>query len=428
MMGEIDLTVDRLEVETPAPADPLAAISLLVTGRHYAPEPTGHGSSTTALVQALASMAERVTILTGEPGPAAVPGPTGGSRAPVGRRVPRRYDSRHDRVASVSGVQVVRHLSQSESGFVRSVLGARIRHPPGLVIGVTPTPAGALAAAHLAGRYDVPLLIVVLDLLDHRGLRHRLREHRRAGRLAASLRQAARVLIVGEELRERVTALGAAPDRIECLAAAEFGPAPRLETKAARIRLGLAVDGFVVVHSGNMGFGQDLPTVVRAARRIAGPSSGIGFVLAGEGSQRRALELAAADLPGVRFVDPVTAGDYALLLAAADVLVLTERPGRPDRALPSRLQSYLLAGRPIVAAVNPGGESESALRTVPGATLRVPAGDAPALAAAIARLQEHEPERQALTAAARRLADASRPGPPPGSRLRDIVLRTLARS
>jgi glycosyltransferase involved in cell wall biosynthesis len=54
-------------------------------------------------------------------------------------------------------------------------------------------------------------------------------------------------------------------------------------------------------------------------------------------------------------------------------------------SLPSKLTSYCAAGRPIVAAVRPGGATEAELERS-GAGLVVPAGDRVALLGAVARL------------------------------------------
>jgi colanic acid biosynthesis glycosyl transferase WcaI len=49
-------------------------------------------------------------------------------------------------------------------------------------------------------------------------------------------------------------------------------------------------------------------------------------------------------MPSSRFTD---------VLAAADALVLHERPGVAEMCVPSKLTSYFAAGRPVVAATNP---------------------------------------------------------------------------
>ena len=62
------------------------------------------------------------------------------------------------------------------------------------------------------------------------------------------------------------------------------------------------------------------------------------------------------------------------VLAAADVLLLSERASVVDMSLPSKLTSYAVAGRPIVAAVPAGGTTAAELDRS-GAALRVEPGD-----------------------------------------------------
>jgi colanic acid biosynthesis glycosyl transferase WcaI len=272
----------------------------------------------------------------------------------------------------------------------------------------------------------VPLLLVVQDLMATMTRDGGLVASAVARGQAEALRQAARVVLVGAGLRASVIALGVDKARIDVLADWSPSEPERQEPAAIRARIGVSADEFAVVHIGNIGPGQDVPTLVRTARRIAGRSREPGrrelrLLLVGEGSQRASLAAAAADLPSVRFVDPITATEYPMLLAAADVLVVTELPGCPDRTLPSRLESYLRAGRPVVAAINPDGAADRVLRTVPGAAVIVPPGDSAALASALIQLRDSERDRARLRDAARSHADAAIHGAGPGRGLRDVV-------
>jgi glycosyltransferase involved in cell wall biosynthesis len=89
------------------------------------------------------------------------------------------------------------------------------------------------------------------------------------------------------------------------------------------------------------------------------------------------------------------------LFAAADAMLVTLR-NEPVFALtiPSKLQSYLACGRPIVAALD--GEGARVVREA-GAGVAVPAGDPRALADAVLELaRAPRPEREAMGASGRR--------------------------
>jgi glycosyltransferase involved in cell wall biosynthesis len=434
------LSVEQLQVshaadhsaDHSADADPLRAASLLIVGVNYAPEAIGVAPRTTSMARNLAATAERVTVLTGVP------------HHPVGF-LPLIYRGLRRSYGQEAGVHLVRHRHHVPSGqsilgqrlgdlvgqvryetsFLRAVLRTPIPTAPHLVIGVTPSVGGAYAAGRIAHRFGVPLLIVVQDLVaahPHTGGPVRATLARYEG---LALRRATRVVIVSEELRAGVLAHGVAANRIDVLANWSLKAPLSLGQAAARARLGWPTEGFVVVHTGNMGSSQDAPTLVGAARRIAGRGEDVQFVLVGEGSQRKAQQLAARDLPGVRFLDPVTARDYPVLLAAADVLLLNERPGRPDRTLVSKLHSYVMAGRPIIAAINPEGDADRALRVVASAAVTVLPGDDQALATVVARLRDAPQERERMSAAARKYAETAQPGTAAAQKLRDVVRATL---
>jgi colanic acid biosynthesis glycosyl transferase WcaI len=94
---------------------------------------------------------------------------------------------------------------------------------------------------------------------------------------------------------------------------------------------------------------------------------------------------------------------YPDLLAAADLLLVSERPAVFDMALPSKLTSYFAAGRPILAVVSPEGATAREVRRSGGGIV-VRAGDIPALLAAIEQLKNDRPLAVRLAAAGRTYA------------------------
>ena len=142
-----------------------------------------------------------------------------------------------------------------------------------------------------------------------------------------------------------------------------------------------------------------------AARLAAGRGDPVRFVFSGGGNQAAAIQAAARDLPNVRFLGVQPDGIHASLLAAADVLLLSERPTQLDMWLPSKLTSYFAAGRPIVAMVAPEGASAREVERS-GAGLIVPAGEPERLLEALARLRAEPAFAAELTAAGPAHAEA----------------------
>jgi len=160
----------------------------------------------------------------------------------------------------------------------------------------------------------------------------------------------------------------------------------------------------LAVYTGNMGLKQDLGNLVDAARFLTRSLSSVRVVLVGDGSQRCALEAQAQGLWNVRFTGLVDEQLYPVVLAAADVLVVNERASVGEMSLPSKLTSYLAAGRPILAAVAHGGASHRELMSTGGAACIVSPSEPARLAAALSALAEDSAAREAMGAAAARYA------------------------
>jgi glycosyltransferase involved in cell wall biosynthesis len=133
----------------------------------------------------------------------------------------------------------------------------------------------------------------------------------------------------------------------------------------------------------------------------AGPGGGaardadLHWVVLGDGQRGEwlAAEVARRGLGGtVHLLGRAPVEQMPALFAHADVLVATLR-GDPVWALtvPSRVQSFLACGRPVVAAAD--GTCARVVTAAGG--LAVPAGDGTALAAAIATVRAMDPARRA---------------------------------
>ena len=117
-------------------------------------------------------------------------------------------------------------------------------------------------------------------------------------------------------------------------------------------------DDFVVLYSGNLGLKQGLGTLVEAAERLSGDPR-IVFLIVGEGMMKADLEaeVARRQLSNVRFLPLQPMDALSQVLSAADALVLTQKADVVDIVIPSKLLTYMAAGRPVVVAVNPRSEA-----------------------------------------------------------------------
>jgi len=151
--------------------------------------------------------------------------------------------------------------------------------------------------------------------------------------------------------------------------------------------------GFRILFAGNLGTVQALETVIEAAR-LTGPASGIRWVLVGSGAklawlqeQIRAPGLEHVDVPG-----RIEANDMPGVLAQADALLVSLIGGPAmDLTVPSKVQTYLAAGKPILASID--GEGARVVKEA-GAGLVCRAQDAQALADAAMQLQSMPNEQR----------------------------------
>ena len=129
----------------------------------------------------------------------------------------------------------------------------------------------------------------------------------------------------------------------------EIRPLDRLT--AYRTELGIGAEP-VVLYAGNVGFSQSLDLVVAAARALPD----ITFVINGEGSAKAALAVEVGELANVRLGTYQPMARLAEVLATGDVHVVPLRAGLGRVSVPSKTYSILAAGRPVVAAIDPGTE------------------------------------------------------------------------
>jgi len=143
--------------------------------------------------------------------------------------------------------------------------------------------------------------------------------------------------------------------------------------------------GFNVVFAGNLGTAQALETVLDAAAALRDLPA-VRFVFVGSGQrgawlqeQVRERVLSNVQLAG-RFAPNQVPG---ILAQAQATLVSLRRDPAMALTVPSKVQSYLAAGRPIIAALDGEG---ARIVTDAGAGIACPAENAPALAAAVRQL------------------------------------------
>lgn len=142
----------------------------------------------------------------------------------------------------------------------------------------------------------------------------------------------------------------------------------------------------VFTFAGNVGGNQSVETIVRAAA-LLGESDGVVVRVAGSGSRLEACRRLAGELGAgnVEFLGRLPLDEMPEVYASSDAMLLTLAPPNggslvPVYTIPRKLQSYLAAGMPVVAAVE--GVAADIVRDG-GCGVACRAGDPAALAGAI---------------------------------------------
>lgn len=170
---------------------------------------------------------------------------------------------------------------------------------------------------------------------------------------------------------------------------AEFDSAPAPEVASCP-------DLFNIVFTGNIGEAQNFPVVLDAADALR--DEPVRWIIVGDGRQAQWVrdEVARRNLRD-QFVLP---GRFPLermpsFFAHADALLATLKTSPAfAMTIPGKVQSYLAAGKPLLAMLD--GEGAAVVRDS-GAGLAVPSGDALALAGAVRHLMELSPsDRSAM--------------------------------
>ena len=326
---------------------------------NYWPEVTGIGAFTTYRAEHLAAAGHDVEVCTTFPYypewqvPAEYAGKIALNEERNGVRVIRSYAYIPNPVTSL------KRILHEGSFILSSTIRALVRKRPDVLLVVSPPLGLAVTAILLSRLWRIPYVFDVEDLQpDSAGdlgmlpgwavkLLYKVEK--------AAYRNARLVTTLTLSMRKRIVDKGVAEEKVELLE-------PRMddtlidllpeEGSTFRKRYDFG-EQFLVTHSGNMGVKQGLDVVLCAAALNHGDDS-MMFVFVGDGAdceriRRRAVEL---NLRNVRFLPLLNQADFRGLLAASGVCLVTQQKSVSEIVFPSKMVTYLAAGRPIVASVN----------------------------------------------------------------------------
>ena len=380
---------------------------ILLLNEYYPPDTSATAKMAAQVAEALAQR-HRVTVVAGRP-----------SYDPDARypyALLRRDTRNRVAVECVGSTAFPRHQMPRRVANYLSYLALAVPRAlalrPDIILAMTDPPVAGIAGAFIARLAGRPFVYNIRDLYPDMAVGGDIVRsgewvarweslHRRA------LKQAARVIVLGDDMRERILAKGVAAERVVVVrdgttpsSAPATSPATtsvgspavspgsgaasmpdRGDPVVQEIRHGLP---FVVLHAGNLGFYGAWDTLLGAAKILSNENT--GFVFIGDGANRAALESAARDLPNVKFAPFRPVAQIAHVMMAGDVHIVTVKRGLEGVVVPSKLYSILAAGRPILV-VAPAECDAARIVVESGCGVAADPDDPAAVAAAIRELR-----------------------------------------
>ncbi|HWH05792.1 MAG TPA: glycosyltransferase family 4 protein [Gaiellaceae bacterium] len=359
---------------------------LLVLNQYYRPGVEATGNLLAELCESLVED-YRVTVVTG--------------------RVRDHEDLPSDEV--VNGVRVLRtrstvfdrarlHLRAANYAtyLADSVVRAFSIERPDLVLTLTDPPMIGDIGLAVARRAGVPLVVVSEDVFPEIAVElKRLENPALVGLLRflveTYLRRADRIVAIGETMRRRLEEKGAPPERLRVIEnwvdTTRITPQPRVNDWSRRHGLD---EGFVVMHSGNVGHAQDVATLVRAATFLRDLED-VRIVVIGFGAlHAETMELVnRLETTNVSFLGYQPREVLSQSLSAAHLHYLGLTKGLSGFVVPSRTYGILSAGRPVLVSADPECETVRMVQAA-GCGIVVPPGRPDRVAGAIRDAYEGE--------------------------------------
>ena len=387
---------------------------ILVIGINYTPEKISVAPFTTGLCEHLAAQGNEVTVVTAFP------------YYPEWR-VYDGYRCSLYRREFVKGVKVYRvahyvpykpssliqRLTYDISFTVTSFIAALFARKCDIIYCSCPPPTVAFAAYLLGKLKGVPYVVKLTDLASDAALATGIMQPGPAIRAARAFEKftfnkAMAVVCLCRGFIDRLKERGV--DEKKLLLIPDWGDTvnvrPCEDDSSFRLTNRLPSEKFLVFHTGNMGKKQCLINVLNAAE-LTKREYDIMWILVGQGEERAYLEreVSRRDLSNVRMLPLQPAEVLPQMYATADLLLLNQAAAIEDAVIPSKLLTYMAAGRPVVGSVCEKSEAYRQIRLA-NCGVMVPAENPQALADAVVALRSNPALCKELGANGRIYAEA----------------------
>lgn len=380
---------------------PGESVHVLLLNEYFPPDTSATAKCAAQVAEAVA-VNHRVTVLAGRP-----------SYDPSERHPPYflrrevRGNLAIERVGSTAypRFQMRRRVSNYLS-YLSLAIPRALSIPSDVVLAMTDPPIEGIAGAVVARLSRRPFVYNIRDLYPDMAVGGAIV---RPGSFTArweamhrwALRCAARVIVLGEDMRDRIVAKGIDPARVVVSRDGIEVPAavPSPDNSVAReIRGDFR---FVLVHAGNLGFYGAWQTLISAVRVLE--NEGVGLVFIGEGAMKPQVETMAQGCRNIRFLPFRPASEIPLVLSSGDLHVVTVKRGLEGVVVPSKLYPTLAAGRPVLGVAPEESDVVRIIRRA-GCGIAASPDNPESLAAAIRGVLRDPAQLQTMASRAREIS------------------------
>jgi glycosyltransferase involved in cell wall biosynthesis len=391
-------------------------VKAVVVSCVFPPEPVVSSRTSFDVARELAARGHTVSVV------APFPNRPAGKLFAGFRRVPFRRETMPEgfrliRCASFFSRRssLLSRLAENVSFGIMSSLALLFGRKPAVVYANTWPVFASAAIAIVARLRRIPLVVSVQDIYPES-----LTSQQRTGSGVAGsvlmaidrriMRGAAAVVVISERFAGHYrrtrgvdpSRIHVVPNWLSSLGTEEVrGPA-----ESSRDRNGIPSEAFLLTYGGNVGVSAAVETVIEAFRHLQNEAD-VHLLVAGDGASLDNCRRLAAEIDPrrIHFQNPWSG--TMDVLHAADAVVLPTRGAQSTASVPSKLISYLLAGRPVLALAVAGSDTADAV-LASGAGVVVEPDDPGALAQAIRSMKRlPREERQRMGRAGRAWAMAN---------------------
>ncbi len=344
---------------------------IILVSSIYPPEPVVSGLTSAQIAEALQEKGHNVTVITAFPNR-----PDGHLYDGYSRRL-------YSRQRLPNGIHLIRCFSalSAESrmlsrlrenisfGFTSSLAALAASRPDVIYANTWPIFAANMVCS-VARLRRIPIVVSVQDVYpDSLVAQGRIRTNGRLARWMRRMdrrmaRQAAALVVPTPSFARTYQAeRGVDRERIHHVPNWQSGQFVVPDDGAGvdcRKRLNIPASATVVLYGGNIGVAAGVENLIKSFQFLADQPD-LYLVIAGAGNQLQACRRLAQDMqhPRILFYTPWPVAETSALLSAADILALPTQGGQSLASIPSKLITYMLAKRPIVALALP--ESDLAI-------------------------------------------------------------------